>query len=53
MRLRYRGTANRWGFALHDAGSDRYQDALLPTGSGTPDDALDCACRLHLTALGS
>ncbi|MFI1736038.1 hypothetical protein ACH40E_44080, partial [Streptomyces acidicola] len=35
MRLRYRGTANRWGFALHDADSDRYQDALLPTGSGS------------------
>ncbi|MFE4252336.1 hypothetical protein ACFRU3_23065 [Streptomyces sp. NPDC056910] len=50
-----RGTANRWGFALHDAGSDRYQDALLPTGSGTgtPEDALDCACRLHLATLDS
>lgn len=55
MRLRYHGTANRWGFALHDVGSDRYQDALLPTGSasGTPEDALDCACQLHLTALDS
>ncbi|MEU6323798.1 hypothetical protein [Streptomyces sp. NPDC047009] len=53
MRLRYRGTASRWGFVLYDAGSDRYQDALLPAGSGTPEDALDCACRLHLTALDS
>ncbi|MET8406469.1 hypothetical protein [Streptomyces sp900116325] len=46
MRLRYHGTANRWAFALYDAGSDRYQDTLLPTGSGsgTPEDALDCAC---------
>jgi hypothetical protein len=55
MRLRYTGTASRWGFALHDPASDRYQDALLPTGShsGTPEDALDTACHLHLTALNS
>jgi hypothetical protein len=50
MRLRFTGTASRWGFALYDAASDRYQDALLPTGSssGTPENALDTACRLHL-----
>jgi hypothetical protein len=55
MRLRYHGTADRWGFALHDPASDRYQDALLPTGSGsgTPEDALDTACHLHLTAFDS
>ncbi|MCY0917163.1 MULTISPECIES: hypothetical protein [unclassified Streptomyces] len=53
MRLRYTGTTIRWGFALHDPASDRYQDALLPTGShsGTPEDALDTACHLHLTGL--
>ncbi|WP_406499984.1 hypothetical protein OG936_36035 [Streptomyces sp. NBC_00846] len=52
MRLRYGGTASRWGFALYYASGDRYEDALLPTGSptGTPEDALDCACWLHLTA---
>jgi hypothetical protein len=52
MRLRYAGTASRWGFALYYASSDRYEDSLLPTGSatGTPADALDCACRLHLAA---
>jgi hypothetical protein len=50
MRLRYSGTASRWGFALYYASSDRYQDSLLPTGTvaGTPEDALDCACQLHL-----
>lgn len=55
MRLRYHGTASRWGFALHDPAGDRYQDSLLPsgTGSGTPEDALDCACHLHLNALGT
>lgn len=50
MRLRYTGAVGKWGFALYYAGSDRYEDSLLPTGSptGTPTDALDCACRLHL-----
>lgn len=48
MRLRYDGTAGSWGFALHHAGSDRYEDSPLPTG--TPEDALDRACRLHLAA---
>jgi putative alpha-1,2-mannosidase len=53
MRLRYTGTVGkRWGLALYYASSDRYEDSLLPTGSptGTPEDALDCACQLHLTA---
>ncbi|MFJ1939137.1 MULTISPECIES: HEAT repeat domain-containing protein [unclassified Kitasatospora] len=52
MRLRYSGTASRWGFALYYAGSDRHEDPLLPTGgfAGTPEDALDCACQLHLAA---
>ncbi len=52
MRLRCTGAVGRWGFALHLAGSHRYEDSLLPTGSptGTPADALDCACRLHLAA---
>jgi hypothetical protein len=52
MRLRHGGTASRWGFALYYASSDRYEDALLPTGglAGSPEDALDCACQLHLAA---
>ncbi|MEU9455799.1 hypothetical protein [Streptomyces sp. NPDC048277] len=52
MRLRYVGAVGRWGFALYHAGSDRYEDSLLPTGSptGTPAEVLDCACRLHLAA---
>jgi hypothetical protein len=55
MRLRYTDAVGRWGFALYYAGSDRYEDSLLPTGSptGTPADALDCACRLHLAAPGT
>ncbi|WP_338676333.1 hypothetical protein V1460_27665 [Streptomyces sp. SCSIO 30461] len=50
MRLRYTGTASRWGFALYLASSDKYEDTVLPTGSlaDTPENALDCACGLHL-----
>ncbi|MFI8006221.1 hypothetical protein [Streptomyces sp. NPDC086010] len=52
MRLRYADAVGRWGFAPYYAGSDRYEDSLLPTGNptGTPAEALDCACRLHLAA---
>ncbi len=55
MRLCYTGAVGRWGFALYLASSDRYEDSMLPTGSptGTPADALDYACRLHLTAPGT
>lgn len=50
MRLRHGETASRWGFTLYTASGDKYEDAILPTGSlaGTPEDALDCACGLHL-----
>ncbi|MFD9433113.1 hypothetical protein [Streptomyces sp. NPDC060002] len=41
--------------ALYLADSDRYEDSLMPTGSptGTPADALDRPCRLHLAAPGT
>jgi hypothetical protein len=53
MRLRYGGSASRWGFALHLASTDKYEDTVLPTGAfaGTPEDALDCACGLYLATL--
>lgn len=49
MRLRYLGTASRWGFAPYSAADDRYTDAILPSGStsGSPDEALDCVCQIH------
>jgi hypothetical protein len=39
-----------WDFALYLAGSDRYEDVILPTGSfaGSPEEALNCACSLYL-----
>ncbi|MFD8077676.1 hypothetical protein ACFV3E_34060, partial [Streptomyces sp. NPDC059718] len=45
-RLRYGRSATTWGFALYLASTDKYEDTLLPTG--TPEDALDCACGLQL-----
>jgi len=50
MRLRYGGSAARWGFAIYLASKDGYEDSLLPTGypTGAPEDALDCACGLYL-----
>ena len=49
-RLRYGGSASRWGFAIYRASHDDYQDNFLPSGdpAGTPAEALDCACGLYL-----
>ncbi len=53
-RLRYGGSAHSFGFAIYSAAHDRYQDAVLRTGlhTGTPQEALDTACTIHLAALG-
>jgi hypothetical protein len=50
LRLRYNGSASRWGFAIYLASKDGYADSILPTGafSGAPEEALDCACGLYL-----
>jgi hypothetical protein len=49
-RLRYTGTPDRWGFAIHLASRDGYEESLLPNGqpAGTPEQAIDCACGLYL-----
>ncbi|MGH9056125.1 MAG: hypothetical protein ACRDYY_09740 [Acidimicrobiales bacterium] len=49
-RLRYGGSASRWGFAIYRASHDDYQDSVLPTGlgAGEPEEALDSACGLSL-----
>jgi hypothetical protein len=51
-RLRYGGYASEWGFAIYRASHDDYQDNVLPTGwaAGTPEEALDCAAGLYLSA---
>ena len=50
MRLRYGGSAARWGFAIYLASKDGYEVSVLPTGNfaGAPEDALDTACGLYL-----
>lgn len=50
MRLRYGGSAARWGFAMYLASKNGYQDSVLQTGqfAGAPEDALDTACGLYL-----
>jgi hypothetical protein len=49
-RLRYLGLPDEWGFSLYQASTEDYHDTILPTGSptGTPEQALDCACGLYL-----
>ena len=49
-RLRYNGSASIWGFAIYLASQDGYEDNVLPSGlpSGSPEEALDCACGLYL-----
>lgn len=50
-RLRYGGSASRWGFAIYRASHDDYEDNVLPGGgfAGSPEEALDCACGLYLS----
>ena len=53
-RLRYGGSAHSFGFAIYSAARARYEDAVLLTGSpvGTPQQALDTACTVHLAGIG-
>jgi len=50
FRLRYLGSPHQWGFAIYLASKDGYEDSILPAGhfTGTPAEALDCACGLYL-----
>jgi hypothetical protein len=54
FRLRYGGSAHSFGFAIYSPARDRYEDAVLLTGLpiGSPQEALDTACTVHLTGLG-
>jgi hypothetical protein len=54
FRLRYGGSAHSFGFALYSYASERYENAVLLTGSpvGTPQEALDTACALYLAGPG-
>ena len=51
MRLRYGGSANRWGFAIHLASTGKYEDSIPAQRRirrTAPEEALDCACGLYL-----
>ncbi len=54
FRLRYGGSARSFGFAIYSAAHDRYENAVLLTGlpAGTPQEALDTACTVHLAGIG-
>ena len=54
FRLRYGGSAHSFGFAIYSAARGRYEDAVLLTGlpTGTPQEALDTACTVHLAGIG-
>lgn len=49
-RLRYTGSPDSWEFACYLASKDGYEESILPSGrfTGTPEEALDCACGLYL-----
>ncbi|WP_433411371.1 hypothetical protein ACQP1V_11665 [Microtetraspora malaysiensis] len=49
-RIEYLGDPDAWGFAIYRASSEDYEPSILPSGSrvGTPSEALECACRVHL-----
>jgi hypothetical protein len=48
-RLRYVGSASRWGFAIYRASHDDYEDNYLPSGS--PTGSAEEAPRLRLQPL--
>jgi hypothetical protein len=49
-RIQYLGDPDNWAFAIWQASSDSYTDAVLLHGSfaGHPNQALDTACTLYL-----
>ena len=47
MRLRYGGSAHRWGTAIYVASRNSYEDQIWLTG--TVEDTLDLVCDLHVT----
>lgn len=47
MRLRYGGSAHRWGTAIYVASKDSYEDQTWFTG--TVEDVFDLVCALHVT----
>jgi hypothetical protein len=53
-RIQYLGSPDDWAFAIWQASTDSYADAVLLDGSptGHPTQALDTACTLYLADTG-
>jgi hypothetical protein len=49
MRLRYGGSAHRWGTAIYVASSDKYEDQIWL--SATTEEVFDLVCDLHVGPL--
>ena len=47
MRLRYGGSAHRWGTAIYVASKDSYEDQIW--FSGSIEEIFDLVCDLHVT----
>jgi hypothetical protein len=47
MRLRYRGSAHRWGTAIYVASTNSYEDQIW--FSGSTEEIFDLVCDLHVT----
>jgi hypothetical protein len=54
-RIQYLGDPDDWAFAIWQASTDSYADAVLLDGSftGHPSQALDTACTLYLADSGN
>lgn len=46
MRLRYGGSAHRWGTAIYVASTDSYEDQIW--FSGSTEEVFDLVCDLHV-----
>ena len=49
MRLRYGGSAHRWGTAIYVASTNSYEDQIWFTGS--TEEALDLVCDIHVAPI--
>jgi hypothetical protein len=49
MRLRYGGSAHRWGTAIYVASSNSYEDQIW--FSGSTEEAFDLVCDLHVGSI--
>ena len=47
MRLRYSGSAHRWGTAIYTASTNSYEDQVW--FSGSVEDAFDFVCDIHIS----